>query len=72
MSCNIVNIGICHWDGYQTPTEKCSLERGAQIVKDIFGLPLIKFYAGNKYNKVYNDFNEMKTNNIKTLKNMIE
>lgn len=72
MSCNIVNIGICHWDGYETPTEKCSLERGAEIVKEQFGLPLIKFYAGNKYNKVYNDFNEMKTNNIKTLKNLIE
>ena len=72
MSCNIVKIGLCHWDGYETLTEKCSLSRGAEIVKNTFGLPLIKIYAGNKYNKVYNDFNQMKTNNIKTLKNLIE
>jgi len=72
MSSNIVNIGLCHWDGYETPDKKCSLVKGSEIVKNRFGLSLIKIYAGNKYNNVYNDFNEMKTSNINTLKNLIE
>lgn len=71
MSSQIVNIGLCHWDGYETSELKCSLVKGADIIKNNFGLSLIKIYAGNKYNKVYNDFREINTC-INTLKNLIE
>jgi hypothetical protein len=72
MSSNILNIGICHWDGYETNDNICSLVKGADIIKNRFGVSLIKIYAGNKYNKVYNDFGEMKSNNINTLKDLIK
>jgi hypothetical protein len=69
MSCAITKIGICHWDGYETQTKKCSLLKGACIVKNNFGLSLIKIYAGNKYKTIYSDTD---FNNIKTLKQLLE
>ena len=77
MSSKIVKIGLCHWDGYETKEKKCSLVKGAEIIKNRFGLSLIKIYAGNKYNDIYNDFSDTNfsdtnSGNIKTLKNLIE
>ena len=63
-------IGICHWDGYETPDKKGELVKGAKIVQDTFGLSTIKIYAGNKYTTTYNDMKSFA--NIKTLKDLLE
>lgn len=54
MTCKVTNISLCHWDGYESET-KCSLVKGADIIKNKFGLSMIKIYAGNKFRETYHD-----------------
>lgn len=67
---NETTISLCHWDGYETLNKKCELYKGAEIIKNKFGLSTIKIYVGNKYKEVYDDCKNLF--NIKSVKELLE
>lgn len=71
MTCKTTNIGLCHWDGYETKYKKCSLTKGSDIIKNKFGLSTIKIYAGNKFRETYYDCSLIE-DEVTTLKQLLQ